>query len=46
MIAVEVKVPSELSWIKVNMQYKGFYRVNYEPDMWKELGKLCASQVS
>ncbi|KAG0729837.1 Glutamyl aminopeptidase [Chionoecetes opilio] len=43
--SLEVKVPAEVTWVKVNMQYKGFYRVNYEPDMWAELGKLCSSQT-
>ena len=46
MIAVEVKVPAEMTWVKVNVDYRGFYRVNYEVDMWNELGKLCASQVN
>lgn len=41
---LELKVPADVTWVKVNMQYKGFYRVNYEPDTWNELGKLCASQ--
>ncbi|XP_063881368.1 glutamyl aminopeptidase-like isoform X4 [Scylla paramamosain] len=42
---LEVKVPAEVTWVKVNVYYKGFYRVNYEADMWSELGKLCASQA-
>ncbi|XP_045115492.1 glutamyl aminopeptidase-like isoform X2 [Portunus trituberculatus] len=42
---LEVKVPAEVTWVKVNVHYKGFYRVNYEVDMWNELGKLCASQA-
>ncbi|XP_050691073.1 glutamyl aminopeptidase-like [Eriocheir sinensis] len=42
---LELAVPAEVTWIKVNMQYMGYYRVNYEPDMWAELGKLCASKA-
>ena len=24
-------------WILGNIDYQGFYRVNYEPDMWRKL---------
>lgn len=45
MFLVQLTVPSDVTWIKVNMQYVGYYRVNYEPDMWTKLGRLCSSKV-
>lgn len=44
--AVEITVSPEVTWIKVNIECMGYYRVNYESDMWAELGRLCASKVS
>lgn len=45
-ISVQIKVDPEVSWIKLNVNQKGYYRVNYEPAMWDQLADLCAEQVS
>lgn len=44
--SVEITLPAEVAWIKVNVEYMGYYRVNYEPYMWAELGRLCGSKVN
>ncbi|XP_066990177.1 glutamyl aminopeptidase-like [Macrobrachium rosenbergii] len=40
-----LKTDSPVSWIKVNLSQKGFYRVNYEPAMWRQLEQLCTNKV-
>lgn len=34
---VRFEVDSEVSWIKVNVNQSGFYRVMYEEQMWSKL---------
>lgn len=43
--SVQIKVDPEVSWVKLNINQKGYYRVNYEPAMWDQLADLCAEQV-
>ncbi|XP_068236621.1 glutamyl aminopeptidase-like [Palaemon carinicauda] len=40
-----LKMDSPTSWIKVNLKQKGFYRVNYEPEMWRKLESLCTEKT-
>ncbi|XP_073818649.1 aminopeptidase A-like [Musca autumnalis] len=35
--SVTVEVPSETRWLKFNSHQIGYYRVNYEEDMWNEI---------
>ncbi|XP_033165698.1 glutamyl aminopeptidase [Drosophila mauritiana] len=32
--SVGIAVPSEVQWIKLNVNQTGYYRVNYEEDLW------------
>uniref|UniRef100_A0A8D8TSY1 Aminopeptidase n=2 Tax=Cacopsylla melanoneura TaxID=428564 RepID=A0A8D8TSY1_9HEMI len=32
-----ISIPANTTWIKVNSHQVGYFRVNYEPDMWKIL---------
>ncbi|KAL1465056.1 hypothetical protein WDU94_004651 [Cyamophila willieti] len=32
-----ISVPAKTTWVKVNRHQVGYFRVNYEPDMWKAL---------
>ncbi|XP_024220191.2 endoplasmic reticulum aminopeptidase 1 isoform X1 [Halyomorpha halys] len=34
---VKFEIDPSASWFKANVNQSGFYRVNYEPDMWKAL---------
>lgn len=42
---LRLKIDPGITWVKVNIQQKGYYRVNYEPDMWNQLGELCAAKL-
>lgn len=35
--SVSVTVPSDIKWLKFNSHQIGYYRVNYEDDMWEEI---------
>ena len=41
-LAGKVPVPDN-GWILGNIDYGGFYRVNYEPDMWNQLGRQLSN---
>ncbi|KAG7172427.1 Glutamyl aminopeptidase-like 3 [Homarus americanus] len=43
--SLTLKIDPGVTWVKVNVQQKGYYRVNYETNMWKQLEKLCADKV-
>ncbi|XP_069936236.1 glutamyl aminopeptidase isoform X1 [Cherax quadricarinatus] len=42
---VRVKVDPGVTWVKVNIQQKGYYRVIYEADIWNQLEKLCVEKL-
>lgn len=37
---VTFELDADVKWIKCNVNQTGFYRVNYEVDMWKTLGEV------
>lgn len=37
MDSLTITTDSNVDWLKVNKDQKGYYRVNYEPDMWQSL---------
>jgi aminopeptidase N len=36
-VAVKFDIPPETTWIKVNVNQSGFYRVTYSNDMWQSI---------
>ena len=37
------EIPTNVSWIKANVNASGYYRVNYEPAIWTSLIRLMNS---
>lgn len=35
--SIRIKVPSDATWIKLNKDQVGYYRVNYDGEMWESL---------
>lgn len=42
---LEITVDPIVTWIKLNVNVKGYYRVNYEPSIWADLKDMCKEQV-
>ena len=39
-------MPENATWYKINCNQKGYYRVNYEEDNWRQLSDLINSDVT
>ena len=42
-MTVNFEIPTNVSWIKANVNASGYYRVNYEPAIWSSLTRLMTS---
>jgi hypothetical protein len=40
LFTVSIETPSNVTWIKINCHQKGYYRVNYDEQDWKNLIEL------
>lgn len=40
---VSFEIPTNVTWIKANINQSGFYRVNYDSAMWRTLTKLMTT---
>lgn len=40
-----IEVPSETQWLKINNKQIGYYRVNYEKEMWVKFASLLNENV-
>ena len=38
--AVMLTVPAASNWVKVNVRQEGYYRVNYDLELWDDLIQL------
>lgn len=36
-LAVKFDIPADTTWIKMNVNQSGFYRVTYNDDMWQSI---------
>lgn len=43
--SIRIKVPSDATWIKLNKDQVGYYRVNYDGEMWESLTKALVKNV-
>ena len=43
LITVSFEIPTNVTWIKANINQSGFYRVNYDSAMWRTLTKLMTT---
>ena len=44
-VSVDVTVPSDFSWVKLNAGQIGFFRVNYIADHWTAVASALAANV-
>jgi glutamyl aminopeptidase len=43
---VKIEIPQSVTWIKVNYNQKGYYRVNYDEQNWKKLIELMKNNLT
>jgi glutamyl aminopeptidase len=41
---VNFEIPTNVTWIKANVNASGYYRVNYEPAIWTSLIRVLTTQ--
>ncbi|KAK4308314.1 hypothetical protein Pmani_019995 [Petrolisthes manimaculis] len=42
---LNMSVEPASTWLKVNVRQEGYYRVNYEPEMWAQLETACTDKL-
>ena len=38
-LIAEIDAPPAGTWLLCNVNYMGFYRTNYDPEMWRKISK-------
>lgn len=46
LFTVKIEIPQSVTWIKVNYNQKGYYRVNYDEQNWKKLIELMKNNLT
>lgn len=44
--SITITSPTNIDWLKLNKNQVGYYRVNYETDMWVQLSNLLVNDIN
>lgn len=41
-----IELPSDFTWVKLNADQRGFFRVNYQPEHWNAIATALGNNVT